>query len=71
VKSLPPLIWLTFPDCDGWWIAARPNGRMADISLIEVRSGLCFDELGKQCGMPSTSEFHGAHWLGPVHRPPV
>jgi hypothetical protein len=71
--TITPIVWLTAPDCDGWWIAARFKDRFSDrfseIALIEIRAGLCFTEHGHACGMPATENFHGTRWLGPVDRP--
>jgi len=65
-----PLLWLTAPDSDGWWICARrEKSDYVEIWLVHVEGGRCFDELGTACGTPATSEFRGVRWLGPVQKP--
>ena len=69
MQPLAPLIWLTAPDSDGWWICARREKHLVELWLVRVESGRCFTESGSACGTPATAEFHGVRWLGPAERP--
>jgi len=65
-----PLVWLTSPDSDGWWVCARrEKPAYLEIWLVRVENGCCFSDTGTPCGTPATVEFRGVRWLGPVQEP--
>lgn len=65
-----PIVWRSAPDRDGWWICTtRRKAQFVDLSLVRVERGQCFTEIGAPCGTPTTEEFNGARWLGPIEKP--
>jgi hypothetical protein len=63
------LEWLPAPILPGWYILHRRSAQFSDFRLVRFENGQCFTEIGAPSGTPTTAEFKGAKWLGPVERP--
>lgn len=61
--------WQGGPTQDGWYVVHRRPAQFLDLGLVRVENGQCSSEIGAPMGTPTTVEFEGAKWLGPVERP--